>query len=76
MEALNEAAWRLRVRRAGSSTEVKVSMCPPRSEADTSILQLSAGLKMSWPDAYIARGGVRDAQKRLGKTHQRNTFLG
>jgi hypothetical protein len=34
---------------------VKVSMCPPRNEADTSILQLSAGLKMSSPDAYPAR---------------------
>jgi hypothetical protein len=63
MEALNEAAWRLRVRRAGSSTEVKVSMCPPRNEADTSILQLSAGLKMSSPDAY-GHHGLRSAVDR------------
>ena len=55
IEALNETSWRLRVRRAGSSTEIKVSMCPPRSEADTSILQLPSRLKMSWPDAYGSR---------------------
>jgi hypothetical protein len=63
MEALNEAAWRLRVRRAGSSTEVKVSMCPPRNEADTSILQLSAGLKMSSPDAYATAFDVTDLRQ-------------
>jgi hypothetical protein len=34
-------------------------MCPPRNEADTSILQLSAGLKMSSPDAYVAPAAIQ-----------------
>jgi len=74
-EALNEAARRLCVRRAGRSTDVKVARCLPRSEADTITPAVSCARaalsRQSWVNtSFTARSGeTRTATARAAAAH-------